>query len=114
MKLKNNLNEIMHHLNDHYISSNQTAWNLFKFHSYIENSFIMHLIVHLSDEQSMYFLKNVTAKQIQIILNEIETTFTAWFQYNLQHLNEHALLYQKFSTHYIYQLKREQRRWTSR
>jgi len=33
--------------------------------------------MHLSDEQSMYFSENVTAKQIQIILNEIETTLTA-------------------------------------
>ncbi len=110
MKLKNNLNEITHHLNDCYISSNQTAWNLFKFHSHIENSFITRLIMHLSDEQSMYFSKNVTVKQIQIILNEIETTLTAWFWYNQQHLNERVLLYQEFSTHYIYQLKREQRR----
>ena len=114
MKLKNNSNEIMHHLNDHYISSNQTAWNLFKFCNHIENSFIMRLIMHLSDEQSMYFSKNVTTKQIQIILNEIETTLTAWFQYNQQHSDKHALLYQKFSTHYIYQLKREQRRWISK
>jgi len=29
-------------------------------------------------------------------------------------LNECALLYQEFSTHYIYQSKREQRRWTLR
>ncbi len=114
MKLKNNSNEITCYLNDHYISLNQTAWNLFKFHSHIKNSFIMQLIMHLSDEQSMYFLKNVTAKQIQIILSEIETTLTAWFWYNQQHLNEHALLYQEFLTHYVYQSKREQRRWTLR
>ena len=101
-------------LRNSYISLNQTAWNLFKFCSHIKNSFITRLIMHLSDEQLMYFSKNVTAKQIQIILNKIETTLTAWFQYNQQHLNEHALLYQEFSTHYIYQLKREQRRWTSR
>ncbi len=50
MKLKNNSNEITHHLNDHYISSNQTAWNLFKFRSHIKNSFIMRLIMHLFDE----------------------------------------------------------------
>ena len=50
MKLKNNSNEITCHLNDHYISLNQTAWNLFKFCSYIKNSFITHLIMHLSDE----------------------------------------------------------------
>ncbi len=85
MKLKNNLNEITRHLNDRYISLNQTAWNLFEFRNHIENSFITRLIVHLSDEQSMYFSENVTAKQIQIILNEIETTLTAWFQYNQQH-----------------------------
>ncbi len=114
MKLKNNSNEITCHLNDRYIFSNQTAWNLFKFRSHIKNSFITRLIMHLSDEQSMYFSKNVTAKQIQVILNEIETTLTAWFRYNQQHSNEHALLYQEFSTHYIYQSKREQRRWTSR
>ena len=114
MKLKNNLNEITRHLNDRYIFLNQTAWNLFEFCSHIENSFITRLIVHLSDEQSMYFSENVTVKQIQIILNEIETTLTAWFWYNQQHSNERALLYQEFSTHYIYQLKREQRRWTSR
>ncbi len=82
MKLKNNSNKITHHLNDHYISLNQTAWNLFKFYNHIENSFITRLIMHLSDEQSMYFSENVTAKQIQIILNEIETTLTAWFWYN--------------------------------
>ncbi len=35
----------------------------------------MRLIMHLFDEQSMYFSKNVTVKQIQIILNEIEMTF---------------------------------------
>jgi len=93
MKLKNNLNEIIHHLNDHYIFLNQTAWNLFKFCSHIENSFITRLIMHLSDEQSMYFSKNITVKQIQIILNEIETTLTAWFWYNQQHSNERALLY---------------------
>ncbi len=62
MKLKNNLNEITCHLNDHYISLNQTVWNLFEFCSHIENSFIMHLIMHFSDEQLMYFSKNVTAK----------------------------------------------------
>ncbi len=50
MKLKNNLNEITRHLNDHYISLNQTAWNLFEFHSHIKNSFITRLIMHLSDE----------------------------------------------------------------
>ncbi len=37
-----------------------------------------------------------------------------WFWYNQQHSNERALLYQEFSTYYIYQLKREQRRWTLR
>ncbi len=62
MKLKNNLNEITCHLNDHYISLNQTVWNLFEFCSHIENSFIMHLIMHFSDEQLMYLSKNVTAK----------------------------------------------------
>ena len=45
MKLKNNSNKITHHLNDYYISSNQTAWNLFKFCNYIENSFITCLIM---------------------------------------------------------------------
>ncbi len=114
MKLKNNLNEITRHLNDCYISSNQTAWNLFKFCNHIKNSFITRLIMHLFDEQSMYFSENVTAKQIQIILNEIETTLTAWFWYNQQHSNERALLYQEFSTHYVYQSKREQRCWTLR
>ncbi len=64
MKLKNNSNKITCHLNDRYIFSNQAAWNLFKFRSHIENSFITRLIVHLSDEQSMYFSKNVTTKQI--------------------------------------------------
>ncbi len=62
MKLKNNLNEITRHLNDRYIFLNQTAWNLFKFHNHIKNSFITHLIMHLSDEQSIYFSKNVTVK----------------------------------------------------
>lgn len=104
----------MHYLNDRYISLNQTVWNLFKFCNHIENSFITCLIMHLSDEQSMYFSKNVTANQIQIILNEIETILTARFWYNQQHSNERALLYQKFSTYYVYQSKREQRCWISR
>jgi len=49
IKLKNNLNKITRYLNDRYIFLNQITWNLFEFRNYNENSFIMRLIMHLSD-----------------------------------------------------------------
>jgi len=114
MELKNNPDEITRHLNGRYISPNQAAWNLFEFRSHTEDPSITRLIVHLPDEQPVYFPEDATAEQIQIILNEAETTLTAWFRYNQQHPDGRALLYQEFPAHYVYQPKRGQRRWTPR
>ena len=78
---KINLNEIAEHLNECYIKLMQTAYQMLKYSWYKKNSSVTILNIHLSDEQSVYYKKNVTSEKIQQIRNQFNNMLIIFFKY---------------------------------
>ena len=102
--------EINEYVSGRYISPSQAAWHIFEFKSHCEQPPVMFLGLHLSGQQPVYYRDEpITAVEMINNLNNADTPLTAWFQYNARFEDGRHILYQEFSTHYVYDVKKEQR-----
>ena len=86
--------KIKRHLNDRYIDPSQIAWKLFEFSMHDEYFSIHHLSLHLLDQQSIYFEKNLTLAKLQKCLNSFIFELLTFFEYNRNNTNDWKILYQ--------------------
>lgn len=66
------------------------------------------LILHFSNQQSIYFRDNMI--DFAQIFQNVETIFTYFFQYNIKNIDKRYFLYHDFPKHYVYHNKKNERR----
>lgn len=89
-------NEIAQHLYFRYIGPPEAAWQLLENKVHKEYPPIIRLVVHLLDEQQVFFSASASKDALCNRLQRSITTLTAWFSYNSTHHYGRHLLYADF------------------
>ena len=66
---------------------------------------VQELIIHIPNQQVVYFKPNMTEERIQAKMDRSRSTLMAFFDYNAEHLDGRHLLYQEFPEHYVFDQK---------
>jgi hypothetical protein len=104
--------EITRHLNERYIDSSQIVWELFEYLTHEKHSLVHHLLVHLLDQQIVYFDSNLFVEELQNRLNMSTFELLTYFVYNRVNSNDREHLYQNFSINHVW--KSREKRWQIR
>ena len=81
-------------------------WQIFEFSTHEEFLPIEQLAIHLPEEQLVYFVENVVAKELQKRMNGAQSTLMVFFKYNNINEESHRYFYQEFPKHYVYLRKK--------
>ena len=81
-------------------------WRIFEFSMHEKYPPVEQLAIHLFGEQSVYFEEETIIEKLEERMNEVRSTFMAFFDHNQANDESRQYLYQKFPKHYIY-LKQE-------
>lgn len=73
-----------------------------KFPVHKEYLLVQELIIHILNQQVVYFKPNMTEEKIQTKIDRSHSTLMAFFDYNAEYLNGCHLLYQEFPEYYMF------------
>jgi hypothetical protein len=104
--------EIVFHLHKRYIDSTQIVWKLFVYAMHKKYFTIHFLLIHLFEQQSVYFEIDLIAAKLQNRLNASTFELLRYFNYNRTHENDKFYVYQDFLAHHVW--KQREKRWISR
>ena len=96
--------EIKQYLDSHYVSACEAAWRLFMFPMHEEDPNIVHLQVHLPNQQLITWNED-NAPNVQTVVEEQgnkDTKLTAYFKANAQYPEARQLLYQDFPSKFVW------------
>lgn len=114
LRMQDDKDEIARYLNGRYVGPCQAAWEHFEFRNHDEDPPVVRLIVHLPNQQPVYFNENAISQDLRDLLDLSESTLTCFFRYNTEHADGRDYLYHEFPEHYVYHKKKSERRWTLR
>jgi hypothetical protein len=89
-------NKITCYIQGQYIRLTEASWQLIEFLIYQEYPPIQQLAVYLEGQYTIYFVDNLTAKQIATKATASRSTLMAFFLYNTEHKESCQYLYQEF------------------
>ena len=94
--------EIKRYLHGGYIGPTVAIWRLFAFSTHGEEPPVMHLALHLPNQQSIYFAEGEDPTILRQQMESSLTTLLAYFKYNLAKAHGRQYLYHEFPIHYVY------------
>ena len=94
--------EIKRYLNGRYIGPTEAVWRLFEYSTHGEEPPVMHLALHLPDQQAVYFSENEDPVILRQRMDSSLTTLIAYFKYNSEKADGRGYLYQEFPEYYVY------------
>ena len=102
-----NYNEIEQFIDARYVSAIEAMWRLLKYKMHDRSHGIVHLAIHLPQEQRVYFKKGQEVQAVEEVKN---TTLTAYFELNRHHQEARQYSYHEIPYHYVY----KQGKWKKR
>ena len=106
--------EIKRYLHGRYIGPTEAVWRLFEFSTHGEEPPVMHLALHLPNEQSIYFAEGEDPAILRQRMDSFITTLIAYFRYNSEKADGRQYLYHEFPLHYVYVPKKGRKPRTQR
>ena len=100
--------EIKTFMDSRYVSAPEAAWRLFGFNMLAQSHIIIRFLVHLPNEQNVYFNEHNILQKMQEYA-EKDTKLTAWFKRNQEDEKARTVLYSDFPKHYVFEEKH--RKW---
>lgn len=94
-------NEIQNFLDARYVSAAEACWRLFSFSLHDENPKHQRLMIHLPDQEIVYFNENDNAEDLNNRTVKL-TTLTAFFLMNSENEFARTLLYTEFPEHFTW------------
>jgi len=94
--------EIQHYLHGRSIGPTEAVWRLFEFSTHGEEPPVMHLALHLLNEQPIYFREEDHPLILRQHLDNSSSTLLAYFKYNFEKAHRRQYLYHEFLLHYVY------------
>ncbi|WRX23972.1 Helitron helicase-like domain - like 1 [Theobroma cacao] len=96
------VDEIKTYLDCRYLSAYEACWRLFAFPIHHREPVVQRLVVHLPEQQNIYFHDHETISGVIHRPDITKTTFTEWMTCNQNDQNGHHLLYVDFPTEYVW------------
>ena len=106
------VDEIKQYMDAHYVSSCEALWHMYMFAMQEHDPTIIHLQVHLPNQQPITFDPNTVNQEGVQRQGNKATTLTAWFKYNAQNVDHCHLLYQDFPSEMVW--NKNLGKWTVR
>jgi hypothetical protein len=100
-------NKITRYLQGYYIGPTEVIWRIFEFFTHEECPSVIHLPIHLSNQQPVYFTANVTKEEICKCMQLAQSKFIVFFQYNMNYKDGQQYLYHEFPTYYTFNEKKK-------
>ena len=97
--------EIKRYLQSRYIGPTEAIWSQFEFSRHGEEPPVMHLTLHLPNEQPIYFTEREDPAILPQRMDSSLTTLIAYFKYNSERADGREYLYHEFPLHYVYTRK---------
>ena len=94
--------EIKRYLHGRYIGPIEAVWRLFEFSTHGEEPPVMHLALHLPDEQPRYFSEQEDPAILRQRMDDSSSTLLAYFKYNFEKADGRQYLYHEFPIDYVY------------
>jgi len=94
--------EIQRYLHGRYIGPTEAVWRLFEFSNHGEEPPVMHLALHLPNEQSIYYAAGEDSALLRQRMDSSLTTLIAYFKYNSEKADGRQHLYHEFPLYYVY------------
>ena len=98
--------EIKRYLQGRYIGPTEAVWRLFEFSTHGEEPAVMHLDLHLPNQQAIYFAEWENPAMLRQRMDSSITTLIAYFKYNSEKPDGREYLYHEFPLHYVYVRKK--------
>ena len=104
----NNIDEIKTYLDCRYLLAYEAAWRLFAYGIHHREPAVQRLLVHLPNEQNVYFNDNENLSRVIQRPHIEKTLFTQWLNANEMHEEARNLLYVDFPTKWIWNNRRQE------
>jgi hypothetical protein len=101
-------------LDARYITASEGIWRLFEYNMHVQKPAVVHLQVHLKDQQQVIF-NDLNQPQVADIVQhgERDTTLTGFFKANIQYPDlARDLLYHEFPQKFVWNTS--ERKWKPR
>ena len=84
-----------------YVSAPEAAWRLFEFPMHHQSHTIVHLAIHLPNEQKIYFCEGQEEQALHNACDR-DMHLTTWFKLNESDVSANGLLYTEVPISYIF------------
>jgi hypothetical protein len=104
-----NVDEVKLYLDARYITASEGIWRMFEYNMHIQKPAVVHLQVHLENQQSVIF-SDVNQPQVADVIEQgvKDTTLTGFFKANAQHPQlADGLLYHEFPQKFVWQASKK-------
>ena len=100
------------YLNTRYVSACEALWRIYHFHRHEEHPNVIHLQIHLPNQQIICWDEHVAPdlEQVAVQAAEKDTTLTAYFKANELFPEARNYLYQDFPMHFVW-INKGNRKW---
>ncbi|KAK2440738.1 hypothetical protein QL285_012114 [Trifolium repens] len=109
---KEPVDEIKQFYECRYVSPCEAAWRLYGFDIHHKFPSVVRLILHLDNEQTVYYEDDVDIESVVDETLQKDTMFLAWFEANKKYIEGRNLTYSEYPTKFVYSKK--DRKWTPR
>jgi hypothetical protein len=109
---KEPVDEIKQFYECRYVSPCEAAWRLYGFDIHHKFPSVVRLILHLDNEQTVYYEDDADIESVVDKSLQKDTMFLAWFEANKQYIEGRNLTYSEYPTKFVYSKK--DRKWTPR
>jgi hypothetical protein len=109
---KEPVDEIKQFYECRYVSPCEAAWRLYGFDIHHKFPSVVRLILHLDNEQTVYYEDDADIESVVDETLQKDTMFLAWFEANKKYIEGRNLTYSEYPTKFVYSKK--DRKWTPR
>ncbi|OMO65292.1 DNA helicase PIF1, ATP-dependent [Corchorus olitorius] len=102
------VNEIKAYLDCRYLCAYESCWRLFSFDIHFRHPAILRFLVHLRDQQNVYFKTSQSAEAILARPDVRRTMFTEWMAANAKYESARTLLYADFPREFVWHPDRKE------
>jgi hypothetical protein len=102
---KEPVDEIKQFYECRYVSPCEAAWRLYGFDIHHKFPSVVRLILHLDNEQTVYYEDDADIESVVDKTLQKDTMFLAWFEANKQYIEGRNLTYSKYPTKFVYSKK---------
>ncbi|RKF61755.1 hypothetical protein OnM2_039090 [Erysiphe neolycopersici] len=106
--------EIKTYIEGKYIGPMQADYRMMEYPTQKEYPPVVQLIVHLKDQQPVYFPESATSDQIHSAMARSRTSHKAYFDCNRQNEDGRAVLYQDFPENFVFHNDKQPYYWVKR